>query len=63
MRAVHEINRGDFGDGIELVPDRHLSWESNRVYRFVNLNARVQHQLKAVREDGLRLRGDDSPFP
>jgi O-methyltransferase len=63
MRAVHEINRGDFGDGIELVLDRQLSWESNRVYRFINLNSKSQHQLKNVRKDDLRLRGDDSPFP
>lgn len=63
MRAVHEINRGDFGEGIELVLDRALNWESNRLYRFINLNAKTQHQLKAVRQDGIRFRGDDSPFP
>ncbi|MFD0978506.1 TylF/MycF/NovP-related O-methyltransferase [Tropicimonas aquimaris] len=63
MRAVHEINRGDFGSGIELVPDRYLSWNSNRLYRFINLDAKFQHKLKETRRDDLRLRGDDSPFP
>ena len=63
MRAVHEINKGDFGEGIELVLDRQLSWDSNRVYRFINLDAKSQHRLKGQRPDKLRLRGDDSPFP
>jgi Macrocin-O-methyltransferase (TylF) len=63
MRAVYEINKGDFGEGIELVLDRQLSWESNRVYRFINLNARSQHQLKNRQQNELRLHGDDSPFP
>lgn len=63
MRVVHEINSGQFGDGIELVPDRALSWDSNRLYRFVNLEAKTQHALKAKRRDGIRFRKDDSPFP
>ena len=63
MRAVHEINSGLFGEGIELVPDRALSWDSNRLYRFVNLEAKVEHTLKNKRQDGIRFRADDSPFP
>jgi hypothetical protein len=64
MRAVAEINAGKFGDGIELVPDRALTWSSNRVYRFINLNARTKHRLKMRREDHkVRYRRDDSPFP
>lgn len=63
MRAVHEINSGQFGDGIELVPDRALSWDSNRLYRFINLEAKTEHTLKARRQDGIRFRADDSPFP
>lgn len=63
MRAVHEINAGLFGEGIELVPDRNLSWDSNRVYRMINTNARTQHVLKQRRTDGIRFRADDSPFP
>lgn len=63
MKAVHEINSGAFGEGIELVPDRALSWDSNRLYRFINLKAKTQFELKEKRRDGLRFRGDDSPFP
>ena len=64
MRAVTEINSGRFGDGIELVPDRALTWNSNRVYRFINLNAKTKHRLKDQRKgDAVRYRRDDSPFP
>ena len=63
MRAVAEINAGRFGDGIELVPDRALTWNSNRVYRFINLHARTKHRLKAQPHDKVRYRRDDSPFP
>ncbi|MEO1307442.1 MAG: TylF/MycF/NovP-related O-methyltransferase [Pseudomonadota bacterium] len=63
MRAVHEINSGCFGEGVELVPDRALTWDSNRIYRFVNLNALSTHEYKNTRTDGLRFRGEDSPFP
>jgi hypothetical protein len=64
MRAVAEVNNGDFGDGIELVPDRDLSWDSNRVYRFINLHARTQHCInRRSVGDPVRYRRDDSPFP
>jgi hypothetical protein len=64
MRAVAEINRGSFGDGVELVPDRALTWNTNRVYRFINLNAKTRHRLKhRVAGDPVRYRRDDSPFP
>jgi hypothetical protein len=64
MRAIAEINDGAFGAGVELVPDRALTWNSNRVYRFINLNARAKHRLKAQRAgDHVRYRRDDSPFP
>jgi hypothetical protein len=64
MRMVWEINNGGLVDGVELVPDRALSWNSNRVYRFVNLHAKTKHRLNA-RAAGheVRPRGDDSPFP
>lgn len=64
MRVVAEINNGDFGHGMELVPDRALTWNSNRVYRFVNLNAKTRHRLKhRPAGDPVRYRRDDSPFP
>lgn len=63
MRIVHEVNTGQFGEGLELTPDRALSWDSNRLYRLINLNAKTEHMLKARRTDGIRFRADDSPFP
>jgi hypothetical protein len=42
-RAVHEVNHGVFGDGIELVLDRALSLESDRIYRFVRLEGGPQY--------------------
>jgi hypothetical protein len=36
-RAVDELNHGGFGKDIELVPDRVLSLDSGRVYRFIRL--------------------------
>jgi hypothetical protein len=64
MRAVWEINHGAFGDGVELVPDRELSCDTNRVYRFVNSKAKVQHRrLRRSFADPVRHRRDDSPFP
>lgn len=64
MRAVAEINSGRFGNGIELVPDQALSWNSNRIYRFINLNAMTKHRLRKRRiGDPVRYRRDDSPFP
>ena len=64
MRIVWEIKNGKFGDGVELVLDRALSWNSNRVYRFINLNAKTKHRLnQRAPAHGVRDRGDDSPFP
>jgi hypothetical protein len=49
---------------VELVPDYELSCDTNRVYRFVNLSARVQHRLRSrPSADPVRHRRDDSPFP
>ena len=64
MKAVWEINHGQFGDGIELVPDISLSCDSNRVYRFVNTNGKTKYELAQIVEgDPVRRRGEDSPFP
>ena len=64
MRAVWEINQGAIGDGVELVPDYELGCGTNRVYRFVNLGAKVQHRrLPRSSVDPVRYRRDDSPFP
>ena len=36
-RLVWELNRGDFG-AVELVRDRELSWDSDRIYRFIRFD-------------------------
>jgi len=46
-RAVHELNRGAFGEGIELVLDHRLSLDSQRVYRFVRLEGGPQFERAA----------------
>lgn len=64
MKAVWEINHGQFGEGIELVPDAALTWDSDRVYRFINM--RGKHRLELAHErtgDTVRRRGNDSPLP
>ena len=64
-RVVHEINQGQFGEGVELVLDTDLSFDSKRVYRFINLNARTQFvpRVKTNLPTALRRRTNDSPFP
>jgi hypothetical protein len=64
MKAVWEINHGQFGDEIELVPDVSLSCDSNRVYRFINTKSKIKYELAhTVQGDPVRRRGEDSPFP
>lgn len=63
MRFVHEINSDKFGKNVELVLDTALSWDSNRIYRMINMDAKTKHVLKKTRTDGIRFRADDSPFP
>lgn len=46
-RAIHELNHGAFGEGIELVPDRKLSLDSGRVYRFIRLEGGPEYQRAA----------------
>jgi hypothetical protein len=64
MKAVWEINHGKFGEGIELVLDSALSWDSNRIYRFINMNQKRGFELTNPKtKDPVRLRRDDSPLP
>ena len=64
-RVVWEINQGVFGEGLELVLDRELMGDSNRVFRFVNLNAKRQHQWVAptITTDIVHPLSNGSPFP
>lgn len=63
MKAVWEINQGKFGEGIELVLDSKLSWDSNQVYRFININQDKSYELITPPAHPVRLRRDDSPLP
>jgi hypothetical protein len=64
MKLVWEVNHGDFGEGIELVPDTELSWNSNRIFRFVNMQQTHPYRLvDPIRRDPVRRRNDDSPLP
>lgn len=65
-RLIHEINRGQLGEDIELVPDRDLAWDSNRIYRFLRVgdDALAYHRLYHRETPPLaRPIGDCSPFP
>ncbi len=64
-RLVYEINCGQFGPDYELVLDRGLSLNSQRMYRFINANAPTQYQrIKPLNvQSELRRRTNDSPFP
>ncbi len=64
MKLVWEINHGKFGEGIELVPDTELNWNSNRIYRFININQEKGYELvNPMAEDSVRLCDDESPLP
>jgi hypothetical protein len=64
-RIIYEINTGKFGDGIELILDPLLSLNSQRIYRFVNINNTEGYKrlfpTNTINE--VRRRSNDSPFP
>ncbi len=64
-RAVHELNSGCFGEGIELVPDQQLSLGSKRIYRFVRLERGPQYEpiARGHAAERVRFRTNDSPLP
>ncbi len=65
-RLVHEINEGAFGDGVELVLDRDLSWDLSRCYRFVNQSASYAFERQTELRRVVTWRkhtGNDSPLP
>lgn len=63
-RVIHEVNSGEFGEGIELVLDRKLSLDSERVYRFIRLEGGPRYERLAPFPDkpGRRASGG-SPLP
>lgn len=63
MKLVREVNQGLWGDHVELVPDLSLSWDSQRIYRFINLDGPKLELQQRPREDPVRRPIEDSPFP
>lgn len=65
MRIIHEINAGEFGEGIELVLDRELSLNTYRIYRFINeKNDAVNEPYNKINSsDYTNRRTNDSPLP
>ncbi len=65
-RLIHEINRGEFGDGIELVLDTELSWDLRRCYRFISRNRSLAFERKQELRRVVawhKRAGNDSPLP
>lgn len=63
-RLVHEVNAGEFGDGIELVFDPRLSFDTPRVYRFVRFEGGPHYDLlHPPRLNPGRRRLNDSALP
>lgn len=63
-RVIHELNHGAFGEGVELVLDRSLSLDSERVYRFVRLEGGPQYERVApYKHNPGRKPSGGSPLP
>ena len=64
-RIVYEINQGVLGEGIELILDRELSLNSNRVYRFMRFESDLHFErlYKRNLSSQLHQRTNDSPMP
>ena len=66
-RVVHEVNHeGLLGPDTELALDRELSWDSNRIYRFIRVGERaLSYRPRFTRTEPPLARpiGDGSPFP
>jgi len=64
-RFVAELNRGEYGEGYELVLDTALSLDSRRIYRFINQNSELRFEKKEMsfQASDVRQRSNDSPLP
>jgi len=64
-RFVAEMNRGAFGDQVELVLDKSLSMDSNRCYRFIRCDSGPSFQPIKGRHstDQVRRRTNGSALP
>lgn len=64
MKMVREINEGTYGEGYELVLDRELSWDSKKVYRFINLENEIMYTSShSLEESPVRKMDEGSPLP
>ncbi|HEY6482223.1 MAG TPA: class I SAM-dependent methyltransferase [Steroidobacteraceae bacterium] len=64
-RLVHEINQGKFGENLELICDRKLGLDSDRIYRFMHFGSALRY-VAARTENApnvVHLRTNDSPLP
>lgn len=63
-RVVDEVNRGAFGKGIELIRDRRLSLDTDRVYRFIRIdNGPKYERVKPWEYNPGRKPSGGSPLP
>jgi hypothetical protein len=64
-RLVHEVNQGQFGENLELVLDRKLGLDSDRIYRFVRVGSERRYLVLRTENAAsvVHLRGNDSPLP
>ena len=58
-RLVHEVNQGLFGGNIELIPDRNLSLDSNRVYRLIRFE---DNAVQYERSESIEWQGRPRPI-
>lgn len=64
-RLVYEVNHGKFGENIELVLDRRLGLDSDRIYRFLRFGSALCYPPLAGENaaEVVHLRTNDSPLP
>lgn len=64
-RLVHEINLGQFGANFELVLDRKLGLDSDRIYRFMHFGSELRYTPARTENAStvVHLRTNDSPLP
>jgi len=64
-RLVHEINHGVFGEQLELIRDRKMGLDSDRIYRFMNFGSSLRYASAQTENSAtvVHLRTNDSPLP
>lgn len=64
-RLVHEINHGQFGENVELILDRKLGLDSDRIYRFMHFGSELRYPpLRSENAPNVvHFRSNDSPLP